>query len=332
MAITGNASYIPTMNEFIAHWAQCNAALAPQVLLARLPDDTAKTQAQFVALRDALQAQQADIQACRTTQLIARGGLNIRKADLLLKFNRFTETVDAYFQNTDFLRARPYAPSLTDGPETFSGPLGDAVSLWVKINAGPAPAAVTLPLVLADGTSQASFASAVAALQSAYADERVKAQALVLARARRNRIQEQAYAVMKAYREAVTARLAEFPELVETMPRLSPLPGHTPQAVNASAVFQAPASTKVVYDASTDSMLESYELRGNVGDEYSDEDAVVIATNAPGAPREFVTPFGLNQPGAEIALKVYVVLTTGNEAGSAVMLVERPASSQLLAA
>jgi hypothetical protein len=48
--------------------------------------------------------------------------------------------------------------------------------------------------------------------------------------------------------------------------------------------------------------------------------------------------FTLNQStwrkerGAEIALKVYVVLTTGNEAGSAAMLVERPASVQLLAA
>jgi hypothetical protein len=45
-----------------------------------------------------------------------------------------------------------------------------------------------------------------------------------------------------------------------------------------------------------------------------------------------VTTFGLNQPGAEIALKVFVVLDTGNEAGSAPMIVERPAGVQLLAA
>ena len=62
------------------------------------------------------------------------------------------------------------------------------------------------------------------------------------------------------------------------------------------------------------------------------EDVVVIATNAPDDAREFVTTFGLNQPGAEIALKVFVILTTGNEAGSAAMLVERPANVQLLAA
>ena len=46
---------------------------------------------------------------------------------------------------------------------------------------------------------------------------------------------------MKAYREgAPGSGVANFPVLPETMPRLTPLPGHTPSAVNASAVFEAP--------------------------------------------------------------------------------------------
>ncbi len=57
----------------------------------------------------------------------------------------------------------------------------------------------------------------------------------------------------------------------------------------------------------------------------------MIATNAPGAPREFVVPFGPNQPGAKVALKVFVILTTDNEAGSAAMFVERPVSLPLAA-
>jgi hypothetical protein len=59
---------------------------------------------------------------------------------------------------------------------------------------------------------------------------------------------------------------------------------------------------------------------------------VVIASNAPNDAREVTTVFGLDQPGAEIALKVFVVLDTGNEAGSAPMLVQRPANVQLMAA
>ena len=59
--------------------------------------------------------------------------------------------------------------------------------------------------------------------------------------------------------------------------------------------------------------------------------AVVIATKAPNDPREFVTSFGLNELGAQITLKVIVVLTTKNEAASAPMLVESPANVELLA-
>ena len=65
-------------------------------------------------------------------------------------------------------------------------------------------------------------------------------------------------------------------------------------------------------------------MRGNPGETYQDADAVVIATHAPGEALEFVSDFGLTQPGAQVALKVYVVLTTGNEAGSTAMVVQRP--------
>ncbi len=185
---------------------------------------------------------------------------------------------------------------------------------------------MTLPLILPDDdeTSQGAFASLVSALQFAYRHERNMAQDVTLARSDRDGIQDYEYEVMKAYRETVPTLLAEFPNLVATIPRLTPLPGHTPAAVNASAIFEAPNLSKVVHDASTDPMLESYQLRGVVGDDYRDEDAFVIDTHGPNDPREFVNPFGLTQPGARVALKVFVILTTGNEAGSAAMFVQRP--------
>ena len=319
------------MNEFIAHWTQCNTALTPLFLLVRQLNNITMSQAQFTTLRDTLQTQQNTIQTCLITQQMARGGINLKKTILQNQFHLFTSLLEGYFRNTDFYEARPHAPGFTDGQETFIRPLGDMMSLWLKINAGPAPAGVTLPLVLGDGTTQGAFASAVSALQFAYADERAKAQDLAMARAKRNRLQDQAYEVMKIYRETVPGRLSAFPDLITTLPRLTPLPGHTPVPVNASAVFQAPNASKVVHDASTDAQLLRYELRGTVGHQYNDEDAVVIATHTPQEPREFVTTFGLTQPGAEVALKVFVVLTTGNEAGSATMSLERPLALPLAA-
>ena len=51
---------------------------------------------------------------------------------------------------------------------------------------------------------------------------------------------------------------------------------------------------------------------------------MVIATHGPNDPREFVTTFGLTQPVVKIALKVFVMLKSDHEAGSAPMIVERP--------
>lgn len=332
MPITGNSSYIPTMNEFIAHWGQANAALAPSSLMVRLPDNTTKTRALFTGLRDTLQSQQNDVIGCLSALQIQRSNIRLQKEALMEKFSMFVNLMEGYYQQTDFYAARPYAPTFHAGQEAFTRPLVDMMLLWDKMNNGTAPAGVTLPLVLADGTEQSMFASAVSALQFAYAEERNKAQELSLARAKRNRTQLNAYETMKAYREAVPGKLAAFPEIVDTLPRLTPLPGHTPVPVNASAVFQSPNLAKVVYDASSDAQLERYELRGTIGDEYDEQDAVVIASRGPNETREFITPFGLNQPGTEVALKVFVILTTGNEAGSATMRVSRPASEELLEA
>lgn len=320
------------MNEFSAHWTQANAALAPQNITVRLPDNTTRTLTQFNTLRTTVQTQQNDVIGCLSILQMQRGNIRLQKLALLEKFHLFTNLMDGYYQNTDFYDVRPLAPGMLSGQEVFTRPLVDMMLLWTRINAGPAPAGVTLPLVLNDGTDQGTFASAVSALQFAYAEERNKAQELMLARSRRNRTQFVAYEIMKAYREAVFYKLAAHPELIDTLPRLTPLPGHTPVPVNASAVYEAPNTARVVYDESTDPMLERYELRGTIGDQYDEEDAVVIASHTPAEAREFVTPFGLTQPGARVALKVFVILTTGNEAGSATLLVERPAQAELLEA
>ncbi|HEV7401940.1 MAG TPA: hypothetical protein VGO11_03405 [Chthoniobacteraceae bacterium] len=324
MPITNNASYLPTMNAFIAHWAQVNDTLPTSVVTVN-EDELAQSFAQFGNLRTTITTQAADVIDALNGQEIARGEIDLKKAQLLGWLNEFTGLLDAYWVGRAFLNARPLAPSLSMGEEKFTGPLRDVASLWTRLNAAAAPTGVTLPLALSDGTLQADFDTAVAALHQAYKDEAKAAQDVVLARARREKSKRSAYLTMKAYRLAVPARCKQFPELVETLPALTPSPGHTPDPVNASAVFQAPDQAKVVYSASADAALDHYELRGNPGDAYNDDDAVTIESRQPGDAREFVTGFGLTQPGARVALKVYVVLNMGNEAGSATMLVARPA-------
>ena len=332
MPISSNASYVPTLDEFSAHFSQCNAVLGASPLVIRLPDDSTINLVQFNALRTTVQARQLAVQDKLINQQIARAVVEQQKTALLNTLNAFNQFIDAYYQDTRFLPARPDAPGISEGQERFSSPLFDAMLLWEKLNAGPAPAGVTLPVTLPDGTSQGSFASALSALQYAYLEVKKAGQAVTLARADRDLIQARAYAAMKCYRQAVPIKLELHPELVDTMPTLTPAPGHTPIPVNASGVLTAPNQSKIVYTASNDPTLEKYQLRGSVGDSYDEQDAVVIATNQPGAPMEFVTAFGLTQPGAKISLKVFVVLTTGNESGSATITLQRPPQMLSIAA
>ena len=332
MPISSNASYVPTMDEFSVHFSQCNAVLGASPLIIRLPDDSTINLVQFNALRTTVQARQLAVQDKLIDQQIARAVVEQQKIALLGTLNAFNQFLDAYYQDTRFLPARPDAPGISEGQERFSGPLFDAMLLWEKLNAGPAPAGVALPVTLPDSTTQGGFASAISALQFAYLEVKKTEQAVTLARADRDLSQERAYSAMKCYRQAVPIKLEMHPELVSTMPALTPAPGHTPVPVEASGVLIAPNQSKVVYTASIDPTLEKYQLRGSVGDSYDEADAVVIATNQPGEPLEFITTFGLTQPGAQISLKVFVVLTTGNESGSATITLERPALVLPLAA
>ena len=190
-------------------------------------------------------------------------------------------------------------------------------------------AGVTLPLGLLgpEGSpfSLAQFTALIAQLRS-FADAETRALSrLRRSRSKRNFSQEQAYALMKLYRQAMPTALASSNPLQSTLPRLTPADtGSTPEPVNASAVHVSGATSKTVYDESTASDLKEYQLRGVIGEEWDDDDAVTVATNAPGAPREFTVDFGLTQPGTAIALKVYVVTTSGREKGSATLVVERP--------
>lgn len=320
-----NAQYLPLMSLFEAHWSAVNAQLAPQSLVIQLPlQKTTMTRAQFVTLRQTVETKQNDVLSRLQDEQIQRGQIGLQKTAVLKQFHLFTGKMDAFYVTTEFYEARPNSPSLRDGQRAFTRPLTNAMTLWAKMNAAAAPPGVTLPLVLADGTVQSAFASALSTLQFAFAALDTKEIDTGVARGARNIQQAIAYEAMKSYRQAVESNAAMFPQLIETLPRLTPLPGHTPDPVNVSGIFQAPDKSKVVFSESDDPALARYELRGVIGEDYDADDAVLVATRLPNEPREFITDFGLGQPGAVVALKVFVILTTGNEAGSAAMIVERP--------
>ena len=82
--------------------------------------------------------------------------------------------------------------------------------------------------------------------------------------------------------------------------------------MKARALFELPDQARLTYEASDDAALDHYELRGNPGRRYDQEDAVTVARQTPAVPSavegpaeagEFLTSFSLTQPGAQAASK-----------------------------
>lgn len=322
MAITDNASYGPTLNEFLPHWADVLVALPPDKPLVL---KSGLTRAGLLTLREELGTQLDLVQEELNDVETAAESLKQKKQVLLVRLNEFNGVVDSYYEGTTFQAARPLAPGIGEGEEKFTEPLRDKKSLWAKLNAAPAPTGLTVPVELDGGFKLVDFTLLLGGLKDAFEAVALAEQDLKIERLRRDAKFKVIYESLRLYRLAVPARLPNNEVLLTALPRLTPEPGSTPDAVNASGVFQAPNQFKVVYDASEAADLKEYQLRGNVGATFKSEDAVVIATNAKDAPREFISTFGLTQPGAKVSVSVYVITNSGNQKGSAPMTITRPA-------
>ena len=326
MAITTNASYIPTITEFVDHWTEVNAARSTPFLLS-----DGEAVADLSTLKTDLQTIEGTLQQRLNDQQIARGNITATKQLALYWFGRFMDVFDGYFGAGPWAGARPLAPSPGSGVEEFTKPLIDMGDLWDRINqlGSATPPGLVNPLVLTGATSADTLAlngwtALITTLRGYGDDSTVAAGRVRRSRSRRNFTQTAAYEMMKVYRKAMPSALPSGDPLQADLPKLTvESTGATPDPVAASAIYLSGSTSKTVYEASTATDLKEYQLRGVIGDDWDEEDAVTLATHAKDAPREFEANFGLTQPGTRIVLKIYVITETGHERGSAAMVVDR---------
>lgn len=285
----------------------------------------------LVVLKDLLQDRLDAVQDKLNDAEIARGGIASQKAIAYKRLTLFLEMFDGYYKNTDFYVSRPTPSGIGAGEENFMAPLRDMKSLWPKLNAAAAPAGITLPIQINEGTNDepimvpvATFLAQLLTLRGKYEQEKDALQDLAIARGKRDKTIESIRAVLVAYREAVPFAVAGNQPLLDTLPRLTPEPGHTPDPVNASAALEGTNQARISHTQSDDPDFLRYEARGAVGEDADAEDAVVLDTHTARVPADFVTGFGLGSPGAAVTLWIYVVTKDGNERGSVKMVVRRP--------
>lgn len=323
MPITGPSSYPATIEEFLSHWEDVNDLLGAGSPLV-LPDGM--TRADLVTWQETLDAQRDHVSDYAVDRSLARVALNQKISALLGRMVEFNSRVRGDLSGNPIAGVLEAAFSVGDGESVVRDALRKTSRLWELVNAiSPAPSGVTLPMLLSGSYSRANFDTDRDALRTAY---RTLSEAEVdglLARSQRNQYQDTIYAMLLAYRAKITGMKTAHPDFVESLPRLTPAAGSTPNAVTANAQWDATASqAKITWTASTETDLQKYEVRGVAGDDYQTDDETVLATILPDAPREFMTDFALTSAGLEAGFKVYVILHTGNERGSNAVHVTRP--------
>jgi hypothetical protein len=333
MAIQGNASYIPTTEEFIAHWGAANGLLTPpeQVVLpgAPLGWPTEVNQSVLEGLLTDLANQVVTIQSKANGAALVRGDLAIKQGALLAWFGQFTDKVRGKLPGTKWINALPYMPTAGDAQSRFCDPMDDVSDLWARLNAdqalGPGVA-----LVLRDGTTQGDFTAKVGELKALWRSLKQADLELKLARGQRDAVQARIYPILKSYRVVLPTYFAPGSAIVVSLPRLTPEAGTTPTPAVLTHVWNGgtqKADITAVVPAQAG--LKKARLLYSPGSSWSEEDASVVATkplsdlNAAQSV-VFSTDFALSGPGSTALFRVVVVNETDNEASSNVVEVTRP--------
>lgn len=319
MPISGPSSYIPTLEEFLAHWDIADTTLGAgnEIVL-----PVGVTRATLLARQAALVAKRVELQAKLNTQETTRGEIDLLKISLLERIHQFNDKVRAYLPDSKWIAALPLMPSYSDGQGNFLDPLDDAATLWLQLNADPGTVAA---FTLLGAYTQAMFATDLTALKTAYAALNAADVAATVVRSERNSLQDEIYPLLKSYRIVLPTAFVRGHALIASLPRLTPLPGSTPAEVTVTVVWDtALEQARLTWTENTAADLDHYDVRFCSGSTYSTDDESIVATVPGDGSREVLTTAGLTNPGATASFKVYVITTTGNEKGSTAVSLTRP--------
>lgn len=311
MPFSGPSSYLSTIDGFIAHWTDVDAALAPGALelsgpyaLADLQADRTQLSDEITDLIEAIN----DLENLRTQR-------DTSKEDLHERMRQLGAYIRGALADSNYAGEVPPLVAMTSNTGKWILCMRDFRNIWTEINATP-PAGFTPPLILTGGYTLAMFTAAVAALEATFTGIVAAEKAIDRELKERDAVYLSIRDQLVRYREAVQGSFPADHPLVLSLPRISPLPGHTPEAVVLSGVWNAGTQmADLSWTASADPDLEEYEIRRSGESPYNTNLEQVVDSVPPGT-LAFSTNAGLTTPGAIMRYKVYVVLTTGNEKGS----------------
>lgn len=227
MAITSVGSWLPVIDEVIAHWMAVNAFLAPGQLI--LSSNT--TLGVLQTKRADLAAQLAEVQAKLNSRTIASSDRDIKRMAMRAHLQQFKAAARGQLPRSRYLVSLPVLPQLGAAPGSWRTVMDEVANLWAAINANtPAVPGFTPPLVLGGPYPLATFLAERAALEAAFSAVATTEQNLQQAREMRDEAFEWIYQKLLEYRLAVIGGLPAGHALLASIPRITPPRRSAPDA------------------------------------------------------------------------------------------------------
>ena len=323
MPITDIGSYVTTGSEFEAHWTDVDAdRIANSLAAFALPDGfaLADLSTAVAAVTAVITSQQSSDNALS----IATSGRDAQKEALRDRVIEFRKIVDYRLKGSVYVKSLPDTPLPGASEQKFLRALDDMADLWTRINADSTTPNFTPPLVFADAYALAAFETDVAALRTQYKAVVDAENDARIGRKQRDALLEPLRDRFVSYRQGIEVEYGEQHAFTQSLPDVYPQPGSTPDAVTANGQWDENLMQAVLtWTASTNPNLVEYGVRMTPGATYDSNNASVIGNLTPGF-EQFETAEGLANPGDVASYKIYVLLSTGNEAGSNTVTITRP--------
>lgn len=320
MPFSGPSSYLSTIDEFIGHWTDVDNELGDPPLTLQ-PDGYALTDLQ--SDRTALAAFITELEGAINTQEGHRTNRDNQKVAMKERLRQLGGFVKSQLRTSVYAGQVPVLITMDANSGKWIIAMDDAAHMWTTINATP-PAGFTPPLTLTGLYPIATFNTDVTALKTTFTSLTQSDQDVGRIIDERDALFVVIRDRLVQYRGVVESMFALEHPLVTSLPRVYPLPGHTPDAVVLSGSWNAGTSmADLSWTASADPDLDHYEVRRSGADPY-DTASELVVDSLPAGTLSLSTSEGLGSPGATMRYKVYVVLTTSNESGSNAVAVTRP--------
>lgn len=322
MPITSIGTHLTTAQQIHAHWTDVNADRLA-LTLPELKLQGGYLLALFTTDYNMLQSAVSGMEGFENARVLAAGDRDAQKENLRERVLQFRAAGRLHFKLTPYFAAIPTVPRFGSSESKFLRPLDNMADLWTRINADTGIIGFTGPLRLKGGYTLAGFTSELDLLRTTFREVTDAENDLDMARRQRDKLLDPLRERMLQYCLAIELEYGKGHPFFESLPDLYPAAGSTPNPVTASGHWDVMTFEAVIqWTASADSHLDHYSIRMCPEGSYDTDSESVIGT-VPLGTTEFRTIAGLEGPGDVASFRVYVVLDTGNEAGSNTVVITR---------